>query len=91
VADPSFLGLLQLPIAAPIPCMDEMYRMLGREHAADLAREATKWKRADEVRRAERALVARPSTRSRLNPARIVVLLARIGRKEVSRTYQTST
>jgi hypothetical protein len=69
VADPNFLGLLPLPIAAPIPCVDEMYRMLGRDHNADLTREATKWQRADEVRRAERAPVARPSTRSRLNPA----------------------
>ena len=46
-----------------------MYRMLGREHNADLAREATKWQGADEGRRAERAPVTRPSTRSRLTPA----------------------
>jgi hypothetical protein len=30
--------------------MDEMYRMLGREHEADLEREALKWRRAAEVR-----------------------------------------
>jgi hypothetical protein len=29
--------------------MDEMYRMLGREHEADLEREARKWQRAAEV------------------------------------------
>jgi len=29
--------------------MDEMYRMLGREHEADLEREAMKWQRAAEV------------------------------------------
>lgn len=29
--------------------MDEMYRMLGREHEADLEREALKWRRAAEV------------------------------------------
>jgi hypothetical protein len=30
--------------------MDEIYRMLGREHEADLAREAAKFARADLVR-----------------------------------------
>jgi hypothetical protein len=30
--------------------MDETYRMLGREHEADLEREALKWRRAAEVR-----------------------------------------
>ena len=30
--------------------MDEMYRMLGREHEADLEREASKWRRAGEAR-----------------------------------------
>ena len=30
--------------------MDETYRMLGREHEADLEREALKWQRAAEVR-----------------------------------------
>ncbi len=29
--------------------MDEMYSMLGREHQADLEREALKWRRAVEV------------------------------------------
>lgn len=31
--------------------MDEMYRMLGREHEADLEREARTWRRADVARR----------------------------------------
>jgi hypothetical protein len=31
--------------------MDEIYRMLGREHEADLAREASKFARAALVRR----------------------------------------
>ena len=30
--------------------MDETYRMLGREHEADLEREALRWRRAAEVR-----------------------------------------
>jgi hypothetical protein len=34
--------------------MDEMYRMLGREHEADLEREARKWHRGDEVRKQRR-------------------------------------
>jgi len=29
--------------------MDETYRMLGREHEADLEREALKWRRAAEA------------------------------------------
>jgi hypothetical protein len=45
--------------------MDEIYRMLGREHEADLAREAAKFARADLVRdtpwwrRGMRALTSR--------------------------------
>ena len=35
--------------------MHETYRMLGREHEADLEREAEKWHRADEVRRQRHA------------------------------------
>jgi hypothetical protein len=35
--------------------MDETYRMLGREHEADLEREALKWQRAAEVRANARA------------------------------------
>ncbi len=30
--------------------MDETYRMLGREHEADLEREALNWRRAAQVR-----------------------------------------
>jgi hypothetical protein len=29
--------------------MDEIYQMLGREHQADLEREAAKWRRARDV------------------------------------------
>ncbi len=32
---------------------DETYRMLGREHEADLEREARKWQLAAEVRRSQ--------------------------------------
>ena len=35
--------------------MDETYRMLGREHEADLEREALKWRRAAEARANARA------------------------------------
>ena len=35
--------------------MDERYRMLGREHEADLERETIKWQRAAEVRANARA------------------------------------
>jgi hypothetical protein len=40
--------------------MDEMYRMLGREHEADLEREALKWRRAAEVRERPGADAAHP-------------------------------
>jgi len=69
------------PIAAPIRGMHETYRMLGREHEADLVREAAKWQLADEARRAKRAAqVRQPSARSRFNPARAVILLSRTSR-----------
>ena len=35
--------------------MDERYRMLGREHEADLERETIKWQRAAEARANARA------------------------------------
>jgi hypothetical protein len=38
--------------------MDEMYRMLGREHEADLEREAVTRGQAAELRRARRAVPA---------------------------------
>jgi hypothetical protein len=34
--------------------MDETYRMLGKEHEADLEREAVKWRRATELRPRQR-------------------------------------
>jgi hypothetical protein len=45
--------------------MDETYRMLGREHEADLEREALQWRLAAEVRegRRERAATGRLRTR----------------------------
>jgi hypothetical protein len=45
--------------------MDEMYRMLGREHEADLEREARKWHRADEVRKQRRASAPASDVRRR--------------------------
>jgi len=61
--------------------MDEMFRMLGREHEADLEREALKWQRAAEVR-APRDGPAKAAGRSglrRLASAR-VALFARVAR-----------
>jgi hypothetical protein len=56
--------------------MDEMYRMLGREHEADLEREARKWERAAEVRGQRLALVGgRRRMRLRFVPARLAALL----------------
>ncbi len=40
--------------------MDEMYRRLGKEHEADLEREALKWQRAAEVRERPGADAAAP-------------------------------
>jgi hypothetical protein len=65
--------------------MDETYRMLGREHEADLERDAQKFRRADEVRASGRA--SAPSAderrkRERLVPARVVALLVRAARAE---------
>jgi hypothetical protein len=61
--------------------MDEMYRMLGREHEKDLAREALKWQRADRVRRgAAPAEVVRGSKPGHFRRARVVALLARAAR-----------
>jgi hypothetical protein len=58
--------------------MHETYRMLGREHEADLEREALKAHRAERFRRAERAAapVARRPRRRRL----VVALGARFAR-----------
>ena len=52
--------------------MDETYRMLGREHQADLEREALKWQRATEVRGRRRA-PATPDIVQQLKRAQVVV------------------
>jgi hypothetical protein len=53
--------------------MDEMFRMLGREHEADLEREALKWERAAPFRASRKvaAEVVRPSRLHRLASARV--------------------
>jgi hypothetical protein len=60
--------------------MDETYRMLGKEHEADLEREAQKWRRAAEARGKRRAAVPVPRVDAwwrigRLSPARLVAFL----------------
>ncbi|TML41607.1 MAG: hypothetical protein E6G25_01780 [Actinobacteria bacterium] len=59
--------------------MDEMYRMLGREHEADLEREAHSRRLAATVRSGRQAPAeaprARPWKRLWLVPARLVALL----------------
>jgi hypothetical protein len=55
--------------------MDETYRMLGREHEADLEREALKWRRAAEVRQPRREI--RRAARGRLK-TRMHGLLVRL-------------
>jgi len=62
--------------------MDETYRMLGREHEADLERHADKWRHAAEARESRRAPGLAPNTspqpRSRSSiGARIAALRAR--------------
>ncbi|HEX9349985.1 MAG TPA: hypothetical protein VF877_01795 [Gaiellaceae bacterium] len=52
--------------------MDETYRMLGREHQADLEREALKWQRAAEVRGRRRA-PATPDIVQQLKGVQLVV------------------
>jgi hypothetical protein len=52
--------------------MDETYRMLGREHQADLEREALKWQRAAEVRGRRRAPVT-PDIVQQLKRVQVVV------------------
>jgi hypothetical protein len=63
--------------------MDETYRMLGREHEADLEREAQKWRRAADVRVQRRvpATVSRVRMRwqpGRFGPARLISFLVRV-------------
>jgi hypothetical protein len=67
--------------------MDQAFQMLGREHEADLEREAEKWHRADAVRRASRAPAAasdhaRGRKRVRFIAARAVGFIARVSRVE---------
>jgi hypothetical protein len=65
--------------------MDETYRMLGREHEADLEREAFKWRRAVEVRAQRRASAVAPSSETRRKPGRfgaapLIAFLVRVAR-----------
>ena len=65
--------------------MDEVYRMLGREHEADLEREALKWRRAAEVRERPGADAAarhsdRPQKRVHLVLARVAAFVGRAAR-----------
>jgi hypothetical protein len=50
---------------------DETYRMLGREHEADLEREAARWRLAAEIRGQRRgpAAVARTNRRPNTRPS----------------------
>ena len=62
--------------------MDEIYRMLGREHEADLERDAEKWRRAAEARRQGRTseLTSKGNRRRKARSvihARITALLVR--------------
>ena len=59
--------------------MDETYRMLGKEHEADLEREAEKWRRAAELKRGSRTRpsgAATPNVRRRRK--RLHVAFARL-------------
>jgi hypothetical protein len=71
--------------------MDEMYRMLGKEHQADLEREAQKRHRAAEVRGQRRAPAGQPRVQTRwkpkpkpgrFGPARLIAFLVRVARAE---------
>ena len=64
--------------------MDETYRMLGREHEADLEREALNWRPAAEVRQRRRADAVgsgdnRPQIRVHLVFARVAAFVGRAG------------
>ncbi len=56
--------------------MDETYRMLGREHEADLERQARKWQRAAEVRGRRRAPAAAPDIGRQRKRVRVVLARA---------------
>jgi hypothetical protein len=65
--------------------MDETYRILGKEHEAELEREAQKWRRADEVRGRRRPSASAPaeqkgSTRLRVVTGRLLMFVARTSR-----------
>jgi hypothetical protein len=67
--------------------MDETHRMLGKEHEADLEREAEKWRRAAEFRAQRRRGVPVPRIQARWKPggfsaARLIAFLARVARAE---------
>ena len=67
--------------------MYETYRMLGREHEADLEREALKWQRAAEVRGQPKTDVAgldndRRQHRVHLVFARVAAFVGRAARVE---------
>jgi hypothetical protein len=67
--------------------MDETYRMLGREHQADLEREALNRQRAAAVGRRRYAPapvpdVARGRKRAQLALARVAALMSRTARAE---------
>ena len=67
--------------------MHETYRMLGREHEADLEREALKWRRAAEVRGQPKSDVGgldndRPRDRVHLVFARVAAFVGRAARVE---------
>jgi len=60
--------------------MDEMYRILGREHEADLEREAVKWRRAAEARSARSDAQEAHLPARRRRPALVAGLFARVAR-----------
>jgi hypothetical protein len=58
--------------------VDETFRMLGKEHQADLERDAWKWRRAAELRRSPAAPKSeRPPKFERLTTTRAVTLVLR--------------
>jgi hypothetical protein len=67
--------------------VDEMFRMLGREHEADLEREALKWQRAAKLGERPRTDAAsrdnaRLQKRVRLVLVRVAAFVARTARVE---------
>jgi hypothetical protein len=63
--------------------MDEIYRLLGSGHEADLAREADRRRQGDELRRAQR--LERPDARERRTSGwRLFTLVARLARPATS-------